>query len=263
MIFVGSKRSLIKKTFFKKLFCLLPLYSLLSCGLDSILTIDPPIVTYNDPLYSSADFTTWYCSFLTTETSNLNLSSANFLGTDVYYKIYNNYSSLNSQRSAILAVNSASNNTASADVMINTYGYKQLGMNPSLGYSVFVPYTGLNRQVKFRIKKYTGSTDSDLGAYISLDGGFLTSGDKFVVPFRYGNTKSFDFFDDDEDDVYRNRDVEPSSGDSDYNYSSSASASNTYYVQFFAVAAAFDTENCGMAYSLVLNLGSIPIIKGK
>ena len=57
--------------------------------------------------------------------------------------------------------------------------------------------------------------------------------------------------------------VEPSESDGDYKHNDSASASDTYYVQFFAVGVAFDGSSLSNAYSLVLDLGSVPIIKNK
>ena len=69
------------------------------------------------------------------------------------------------------------------------------------------------------------------------------------------------FFDDEETDSDTH--AEPAEGDADYYYNSTASASDTYYVQFFAVGVAFDSVNLKNAYSLVLDLGSVPVIKGR
>lgn len=82
----------------------------------------------------------------------------------------------------------------------------------------------------------------------------------FIVPAR-NNRKSFDFFD--EQDTDSDENVEPSESDDDYKHNDSASASDTYYVQFFAVGVAFDGSSLSNAYSLVLDLGSVPIIKNK
>lgn len=236
-----------------------------SCGLDDVITLVEPSVTKNDPLYSSIDFLTWYCSFITEDEDNKAIGS--FSGTEVYYKIYNNYSALVSQRNAILSVNTTSNSSAAATRMIDTYTYQTLGCGPtSRGNVVFVPRGGTNQEIKFRVKTYKGFenyTGSDIYSYRAcIVGGNYGDGYAYV-PYRSGNTKSFDFFDDDDDDTNGTRDVEPESGDSDFYYSSSVSASDTYYVQFFAVAVAFDETTLSNTYSLVLDLGSVPIIKGK
>ena len=76
----------------------------------------------------------------------------------------------------------------------------------------------------------------------------MSSGDGVpLVPFRNGSTKSFDFFDDNDDES--DSDVKPAEGDSDFYYSSSSSADDTYYVQFFAVGVAFDEATLSNTYS--------------
>ena len=57
--------------------------------------------------------------------------------------------------------------------------------------------------------------------------------------------------------------TEPVSGDEDYVYNETWSDENkaTYYVHFYAVGVAMDTTTCTYAYSLVLDLGIIPIRK--
>ena len=102
--------------------------------------------------------------------------------------------------------------------------------------------------------KYFSGTSGGSGtavAYNDID---------FIVPAR-NNGKSFDFFD--EQDTDSDENVEPSESDGDYKHNDSASASDTYYVQFFAVGVAFDGSSLSNAYSLVLDLGSVPIIKNK
>ena len=82
----------------------------------------------------------------------------------------------------------------------------------------------------------------------------------FIIPSR-SNGKSFDFFD--EQDTDSDENVQPLESDDDYKHNDSASASDTYYVQFFAVGVAFDSSSLSNAYSLLLDLGSVPIIKNK
>ena len=252
--------------------CIIAGIFVFSCGLEEVLSLDAPTVTQNNPLYSSTDYLTWYSAFTTEESSQ----PEQFIGTEVYYKIYNNYSSLTSQRSAILSVNTTSNSSAAATRMIETYTYQPLGTSVNTGRVVFVPNSGSNRRVIIRLKNYldgSGVTgDSDRFNFVACIG--FRSGESFdytydgdyYIPYRNGNSKSFDFFDYDEDNKGGSRDVEPVEGDSDYFHNSngfSEGYENTYFVQLFAVAKAWNTDTCAPSYSLVLDLGSIPIKKGE
>lgn len=232
-----------------------------SCGLETIITVNEPTVASNAPLYSSDDYLTWYSDFRTNE----NDQADEFLGTEIYYKIYNNYSNLNSHRSSILSVNTSSNSSAAATRMIESYGYQTLGTSVNTDGWVFVPKTGSSRSVIIRLKNYqdgTGySSDSDrynFAACVRIGGTYQS-----YIPYRNGNAKSFDFFDYDEDNKGGTRDVEPVEGDNDYYYNSTFSEENTYYVQLFAVGVAINSETVSYSYSLVLDLGSVPIRKGQ
>ena len=89
--------------------------------------------------------------------------------------------------------------------------------------------------------------------------------DSVMVPTVHAkqrnNGKSFDFFDD--LDTKLDENVKPSVSDDDYCHNTTDSESDTYYVQFFAVAVAFDTSSLGYTYSTVLDLGSVPISKNR
>ena len=267
-----------------------------SCGLDETYELAEPTVRLNYSTYDTSDPLSWYCEFETAKQDSDLKEYLNYLGTGVYYKIYNNYSTLVSQRSSITSLNTSSNGSSAATRMIQTLGFQSLGTNPNLSWAVFVKEDfDSSSYVKFRLKSrpsadYSSGSmtagslamiakragDADDYAYVGYSGGeqsytyTASSGTwsadfdtiRFVVPFRYDNSHSFDFFDDDDDDDDGNRDIEPENGDSDYYYSSSASAEDTYYVQLFAVSIA-RSGTYEMSYSLVLDLGAIPIIKGQ
>ncbi len=235
---------------------------LFSCGLETYTFTYPVLYVYNNPLYSSSDSTTYYCSFQTNESKQ----NDNFVGTDIYYRIYNNTSTLVSNRSVIVAANTTNNSGAAAQLMA-TYGFKQLKMKPSLGYSIFIPATGTNRNVYFRLKDMYLTSDVDFKAAIKISGSYLYGGTQLVVPCRYDGSKTFDFFDDDNSDVSNKIDVEPVNGDEDFTFSSSATDSDTYYVQLFAVGMSFNSTTLSAndlsCASDLVDLGSIPIIKNK
>ncbi len=254
---------MIRKKFIAKftLSCLAAL--LFSCGLETYTFTYPVLYVYNNPLYSSSDSTTYYCSFQTNETKQID----NFVGTDIYYRIYNNSSTLVSNRTVILAANTTNNSGAAAMLMANTYGFKQLKMKPSLGYSVFIPATGTNRTVYFRLKDMYLTSDTDFRASIRVGGAYLYSGGNLVIPCRNDGTKTFDFFDDDNSDSSKKIDVKPVSGDDDFTCSSTATDSDAYYVQLFAVGMSYNTATLSSTdlscASDLVDLGSIPIIKNK
>jgi len=255
---------IMQKNSFFLILCIFAGIFFFSCGLEELLSLDSPTVTQNNPLYSSTDYLTWYSAFTTEERSQPD----EFIGTEVYYKIYNNYSSLTSQRSAILSVNTSSNSSAAATRMIETYTYQPLGASQNTNNVVYVPGTGSARRVVIRLKNYQDgsgyTSDEDrynFAACVRIGGDYQT-----YIPYRYDNSRSFDFFDYDEDNKGGNRDVEPKDGDSDYFYNSSGFSDgydNTYFVQLFAVAKAWNTTTCTPVYSLVLDLGSVPIRKGE
>ncbi|MBR1404757.1 MAG: hypothetical protein IJ558_11360 [Treponema sp.] len=262
-----KRASTLLKNLFFVFFCGAAGIFLSSCGLEEVIVVDEPTVTYNDPLYSSTEYLTWYHSFKTS-----NDSGDSFIGTDVYYKIYNNSSSLTSQRASILNVNTTSNGSAAATRMIETYSYQQLGASASTGNSVYFPSTERNRTVVFRLKTYANAdaasaNNDDRYTMHACVGVKQTNATKYdyrdYIPFRNGNAKSFDFFDDDDDDDDETRDVEPVEGDADYYYTATASEDDTYYVQLFAVGVAFDSSSVSNSYSLVLDLGSVPIRKNQ
>lgn len=269
-----------------------------SCGLEEIITVNQPSGTYHDPLYTYLNYPDWYCSFSTSESEQ----PGSFVGTEVYYKIYNNSDSLESQRTRIENVNTPTNASAAATMMITTLAYQPLGVYPPVsGQSVFVPKSNRDSKITFRPKtyynatgNYSGDNDESLRACVKYEeqlrgfvsgvqglmflyynssssswsysasynesGSGYTAVDyeniTFLIPYR-SNSKSFDFFDEHDTDLDEN--VEPEEGDDDYYHNSSSSATNTYYVQFFAVSVAFDTANLTNSYSLVRDLGSIPI----
>ena len=246
----------------RSLFLLFCLGFFCACGLDEVTYVSEPSVTSNSPLYSNSDYLTWYSDFTTAETDQ----SSSFIGTNVYYKIYNNYSTLVSQRNSILAVNTASNSSSAATRMIESYTFQPLGTNRGSD-TVFVTNGNSNRRIRIRLKTYKGNesytgTDMYTRRACVIGGKFGTDGS--FVPYRNGNSKSFDFFNDANNNVSdpTNTNVEGCIGDADYNHNSSASESNTYYVQMFAVGVVFDANTLANSYSLVLDLGSVPIRKG-
>lgn len=263
-----------------------------SCGLDEMYELDAPTTTYHYSTYDTSDPLSWYCDFRTVSQDSSLQDYVRYLGTGVYYKIYNSYSALISQRDSITSLNTTNNGSSAATRMIQTLGFQPLGTSPNLSLSVFVEEGyGSSTRVQFRLKSQA-SADVSSDSMVSGSLAMIRSGDsyigydngsqrnyaydeatdtwngvdfsevRFVIPYRYDNSHSFDFFDDNDDDDDGNRDVEPVDGDDDYYHSSSASADGTYYVQLFAVSIA-RSGTYEYSYSSVLDLGAIPIIRNQ
>jgi hypothetical protein len=244
-----GKSTIEKKVFYLVLisFCSC-LVSFSGCGLTEYYTLDAPTVTYNSPSYTTTDYTAKYFDFLTRESGMTDyLSSSSdfvFLGTAVYYKIYNNYSTMLSRNSSISSVNTSSNYSSAATKMIETYEYQQLGTDSGT-ITPLVSATGSNRRVYIRLMHYGSS--NDYAAKITI------AGTELAVPLRVGNKYTFDFGRTSSDDD----NAVPVSGDDDVEYGT-ASSSGKWYVDMYAVAVGRDSSYT-TSYSLVLHLGSVTI----
>ncbi|MCR5607352.1 MAG: hypothetical protein K6F69_11130 [Treponema sp.] len=256
---------------YRSFFTCLFLSLLVSCGMDVVYYLSAPTVTYNDPTYATSDYASKYFAFLTEEDQDV--SDFTFDGTGVYYKIYNNYSTMVTRNSAISAVNTTSNSSSAATKMIETYGYKPLGCiagpnsSSALG-SPLISDSGSNTKVYIRLTTYGDAadySDSSSSYYFtpkillgtSSDDGSIPS----YIPMRYGNKYSFDFGRSSSSGFDTSVDIVPANGDDDVTYGTS-SVDGTWYVDMYAVAIGHD-NSFTQYYSLVLHLGAIPIVEGE
>ena len=240
-----------------------------ACGLDTFYYLDPPITDGHTSYYTTEDGIYRYFSFVTNEESSLGdndqyFSSSSelvFLGTEVYYKIYNNYSTMVSAENAIDSLNSSSSNyAAAAESLIESRGYKPLKFSSGS----FIPLVEAgsspnNRHVYIRLNDYGTEVDYSKGICISSQpmdryspADALMHNGQPVMPRRYINSNyGFNFGQDDNNPL-------PKNGDADVNYSSSSSDSGTWYVDMYAVSVGRDTSY-STSYSKVLFLGSVKI----
>ena len=231
-----------------------------ACGLDQVYLLEPPIVKNNNVNPDTTEPNNWYVEFITNETGNAAYypsrgNSFVFLGTEIYYKIYNNKDALQSQTRSIESVNSASYYSEAASRMITTYQYQQLDLQSGRIWFPFVECREKNTKVHIRLVSYQGN---DI-APIYKAGVLFDDDDQNVVPYRNGSRKSFDFFRIDKE-PFNTTDVPPLKGDADYYHSNSDDGK--YYVQLYAVAVGRDS-NYTPSYSRVLDLGAIPILKNQ
>lgn len=244
---------------FSAVCCLWSCLFFAACGLDQFYLLEEPTVTYNTVYYSTDDYMRWYVEFLTNETANSEYYPAKknaftFLGTEIYYKIYDSTATLSSHKSRVEAVNKSDYYSNAATMLIETFKYQTLGTDKGVWQTPFVECSEKNTRVRIRLMSYNDTND-DLRASVRFGGV-----DMGIVPRRNDSRYSFDFFNKAEERP-RESNVEPVDGDSDY-WRTGSGSQEAYYVQLYAVAVGRN-NNYTLSYSLVLDLGTIPILKNQ
>lgn len=228
----------------------------LSCGLDTYEVIYPPYAVSNLPEITDYDSIQDFVhkDFTFTTKENVTYSEVKLLGTDVYYKIYNNYNEMISERSTLINLSESaeySNNSAVKMMTMTTsgdYGYQKLKTIESKN-EFLIPADGADRIVVIRLSNYL-----EYEAKLEIEGSSIIGGKK-LIPCREKNNRTFDFGRD------GNNDGIPLEGDDDYNYSSTTSYNGYYYIPLFAVSVARDTTYT-QQYSKIVYLGTVIIDSG-
>jgi len=245
-------------------FCLiiiffLPVPVFFSCGLDTYIVMRNPETVVHSPSYDTTDYAERYFEFRTNEdTGSFYPDDFVFIGTDVYYKIYNNISTLNSERSTLVSL---SNSTSSANAPVKMtdpessggYGYQPLRCAQRRD-SVLIPARpGSNQSVFIRLTDYL--TMDDFAARIMVDDVPLGGGSS-SVPIRNLDARTFNF-----GRSGNESNKIPASGDLDVKFSSSATEEGCWYVAMFAVGVGRDVTYTTY-YSNILYLGTVTITEG-
>lgn len=245
------------------LFCV----SLASCGLEEMTILEPPVETLHEPQYNS-EYDTRYFEFRTA--SNSSSGAFQYLGTSVYYKIYNSTSTMNSAINAIESRNDSTTGSTAAELLMNTYGYVPLFLDgnetdPLIGSG------DDGKRIYIRLSNYQfgnpklTSTDTRNAAKIIVGFSGDTSAAGSGTPVRHvlgpkSRRKNFDFGRSSAVSypaVYEHS-VKPEDGDDDTQYSSSFTKDSTWYVDLFVFAQGRDASY-SKSYSKVLHLGCVPI----
>lgn len=247
------------------LYCL---FSFLSCGMDVIYYIYPSTVTYNVPVITSANYSdpsgnyeTSYFSFKTEEESNDEYDSFEFLGTGIYYKIYDNYSKMNSDISTISSKISSTSEASAASYIIESLKYQPMGCTGT-NDSPLIKTTSMNRKVYIRLTNYNESNPM-FGARVLVGGncenGVTDTGTlNLGAPLRaVGRDLNFDFGRKYTSGTNSGNYVYPASGDDDV-VSGSASSTGVWYVALYAIGVGRD-ESYTTQYSNALHLGAVAI----
>ena len=208
------------------------------CGLDTFYEINSPSVIH-EPIYSSEMKEENYFDFWTSENDYEGIT---FLGTEVYYKIYDSTSKLNSEYSSISsAASSDSTSNQAADRLKVTYKYQTLRSSNDTGANILIPSENQNRRVRIRLSNYTDVYPADL----QIDSVSIGT------PVRYiPKNPKFSFKE-------LSSDLLPKSDDEDFSSTTSEPITD-YYVAMFAVAVAQD-PNFSQLFSNVVYLGSVKI----
>lgn len=245
--------------FYISIFCIC-LFLCPGCGLETLYYLDAPFQRQTNPTVSdsgdAASYTEAYFDFYTNENQKVD-ENLKYLGTAVYYKIYNSYSTMNSHISSVSSI-SSSTNSSSAFPRLQSYGYQELGTKDMNGnernISPLIPAESSNQRVVIRLTNYQepDQSSAEWNEYAYRAKIVINNVEKYV-PMRNDSTKSFDFGRKNSSGDYD----KPKSGEDDVNYGT-ASKDDVYYVTLYAVAVGRDNSFTNY-YSNVLYLGSVAI----
>lgn len=244
-------KTICKKYFFTKYFlagCFFVLTFLnFSCGLDTYYEIEAPTTVLHEPSYNSA-YDERYFTFMTNEAINSANQGFSFTGTNVYYRIYDDISELNRDRSNLQSMATSNDinaiNSAAFSLIQpkgSGYGYCLLNTVEERESSTLIPSAALDRRIKIRLTNY--GAVYEFRSYIDIEDG------PTYTPLRE-NGKSFDFGRD------GSRDAIPVQGDIDYSYSSSGTGIK--YVALYALAIGHDASYSNY-YSTISYIGTVSI----
>ena len=209
---------------------------LFSCGLPVYYILYPP-VNAGIPTKTSEGRV---FSFTTADTFNSTNASEIYLGTDVYYKIYN---SSNDCQIDIESINKS--NAEFSQVGFNrlqALGYAKLSANPPLPSTSDVLFDIYTNDYKVSIRLFDEGEDN------SYPAGFLFENNGLITDSKPLRSKgSFDF----------QNDNQPKNGDPDYKHNEN-SQDESFFVAAYAVSVGRD-GSFQSHYSSLLHLGVIEI----
>ena len=212
-----------------------------TCGIPVYYVIEPPVAEHI-PTSDSVDASGRYFGFTCPYSASSENSDFMLLGTDIYYRIYNNLDDMNADISSI-----SSRNTEYSDsgyIKMTELNYQQLWL--ASGESPVVKKTSSTRTIVLRLSTDTGYSS---GLYD------LTNSNLISYPLRRGTGSSgsgnmtFDF------DSENNH---PVSGDQDTKIREGYDNEGAWYVNLYAVTVGRDSS-LAYQYSSLLHLGSLKI----
>ena len=237
--------------------CLAALFALFAaCGIEVYIYLEP-VSTYINKPGSAADEALNYVAFVTSDVANEASASDYFRGFEIYYRIYNNLTTLNSDVTAIESYSEDDDTQALAySYLISTKSYSRLAASSRLTDYPLIPSTSSNRAMYIRmynaVSTYTaGVKVYELASpYSSSEGATLLAdygSPRRTISSATGNANRYIF----QLDYI-------TSGNSDVYWSTSSTSDGTLYVQFFVMAYGYD-ESFSSIYSAPYNLGYITL----
>lgn len=221
-----------------------------SCGLDTFYVLKAPVDYEVRPLLSNEDGSQNYVEFYTREADQDLPADFNFKGTLVYYKIYGNKTTVESD---ILKIDSYNNDSSygKAYSEMTGKGYQELRIagNDS---SYIINDTSVNKKVTIRLTDFNtyqeigGVSDPIYEPYLKINDVFQG------VPRRVVDDLSFNFGREGKEDFSK----VPNSDNIDFDKTNPSDG--IYYVNMYAVAYGFDVSTIKY-YSNLLYLGTIKV----
>jgi len=233
------------------------LFNFIACGIDSITVIDEPLNNIHTPQYTNTDYAEAYFDFWTNEINGSSYAGCKFLGTEVYYKIYSDISSMSSEKNTLVNLsNSETSSATSASKMMDTYSYKALKVT-NQEKNTLIPNTNQNQRIYIRLTDYQDIPDFSARILVGGQNGTnLTGTAARNIPIRNtdDNSLTFNF-----GRTSANAEINkvPVSDDPDVKLSSS-STDGKWYVVLFAVGVGQDNTYTKI-YSNILYLGDVTI----
>jgi hypothetical protein len=180
----------------------------LSCGLDTVIYLEPPTIRNNN--YDSEDDSNKYLMFETSETKNASVSTY-IKGFEVYYRIYERNVERAQDYSKIYKYDE-DNPSVSVIYLTETMKYKPLSLKDvSSNDRPLIKKHSTNRMIKIRLTEY-----------ISEEIGFYIDGVKTGLPIR-SNAQEF-----------KKDDIDTSDEDVQSKPSSSTEENEYWYVNMYA-----------------------------
>ena len=222
------------------------------CGLDEYYVVNGPYSIYC-PLYSDQNPLTFEHRYIEFSTDKNDKSQGAFTidGTDVYYKIYSNYSTCSSEYSALnTLLNNSSSKASSASSLINSYKFQKLKNTHSSG-DTFVSHDGDTKRIRIRLTQYSETQDADeYKALIKVDG--IPVG----IPIRYYGNRFFDFRRD--SNTFNAPLPRTTLYEDDVSTNTTVSSNGLWYVNLYAVTRGHDSSFTTY-YSPICHLGTLCI----
>jgi len=223
------------------------LFNFTSCGLDTFYVIEAPRNVIHQPDYSNADKILNYFEFETYEDWYDKGSEFKFAGTDVYYRIYNNYTTMKNEIDNVVTLADSTTTSSNAtSTLTSTYKYQKVTYTGHKA-SVLIPFTGKDAKIRIRLTDYQDSA--------STKAVIMNNDVEMGFPLRYGSDGYTFNFGRTKLNTTINR--VPESGEPDVKYGS-FSSTGVWYVAMFAVAVGRDATFTDIV-STPLYLGSVAI----